>query len=231
MTERLHFHFSLSCIGEGNGNPLQCSCLENPRDRGAWWAAVYGVAQSWTRLKWLSSHVLETPCLSLSSCLPATLLIWFLGGQLTWMKSPLVSAGTLNNSSGRTMKALYPSPPDWLWTRFQGRVYICQLCLCSYLRIILHSQHNSKACRSWAISRGAYLPWWEKGGMFLFFLYSLPPRPLPYTQNPGELFLWVLRGPLYKQAENTGKLRQMEREPFSAAIQPSHFETGFPTQL
>ena len=46
--ERLHFPFSLSCIGEGNGNPLQCSCLENPRDRGAWWAAVYGVAQSWT---------------------------------------------------------------------------------------------------------------------------------------------------------------------------------------
>ena len=44
-TERLHFHFSLSCIGEGNGNPLQCSCLENPRDRGAWWAAVCGVAQ------------------------------------------------------------------------------------------------------------------------------------------------------------------------------------------
>ena len=47
-TERLHFHFSLSCIGEGNGNPLQCSCLENPRDRGAWWAAVHGVAQSRT---------------------------------------------------------------------------------------------------------------------------------------------------------------------------------------
>ena len=55
MTERLHFHFSLSCIGEGNGNPLQCSCLENPRDREAWWAAVYGVAQSQTRLKRLSS--------------------------------------------------------------------------------------------------------------------------------------------------------------------------------
>ena len=50
-TERLHFHSSLSCIGEGNGNPLQCSCLENPRDGGAWWAAVYGVAQSRTRLK------------------------------------------------------------------------------------------------------------------------------------------------------------------------------------
>ena len=54
-TERLHFHFSLSCIGEGNGNPLQCSCLENPRDRGAWWVAIYGVAKSWTRLKRLNS--------------------------------------------------------------------------------------------------------------------------------------------------------------------------------
>ena len=54
-TERLHFHFSLSCIGEGNGNPLQCSCLENPGDGGAWWAAVYGVAQSRTRLRRLSS--------------------------------------------------------------------------------------------------------------------------------------------------------------------------------
>jgi len=54
-TERLHFHFSLSCIGEGHGNPLQCSCLENPRDGGAWWAAVYGVTQSWTQLKRLNS--------------------------------------------------------------------------------------------------------------------------------------------------------------------------------
>ena len=53
-TERLRFHFSLSCVGEGNGNPLQCSCLENPR-WGAWWAAVSGVAQSGTRLKRLSS--------------------------------------------------------------------------------------------------------------------------------------------------------------------------------
>ena len=56
-TERLHLHFSPSCIGEGNGNPLQCSCLENPRDGGAWWAAIYGVAQSQTRLKRLSSSM------------------------------------------------------------------------------------------------------------------------------------------------------------------------------
>ena len=55
MTERLHFHSSISYIGEGNGNPLQNSCLENPRDGGAWWAAVYGVTQSRTRLKQLSS--------------------------------------------------------------------------------------------------------------------------------------------------------------------------------
>ena len=54
-TEWLHFHFSLSCIGEGNGNPFQCSCMENSKDREAWWALVYGVAQSWTLLKWLSS--------------------------------------------------------------------------------------------------------------------------------------------------------------------------------
>ena len=58
MTERLHFPFSLSCIGEGNGNLLQCSCLENPRDGVAWWAAIYGVTQSRIRLKQLSNiHV------------------------------------------------------------------------------------------------------------------------------------------------------------------------------
>ena len=62
MTDRLHFHFSLSCIGEGNGKPLQCSCLENPRDGGAWWAAVYGVSQSRTRLKWLSSSSSSDTC-------------------------------------------------------------------------------------------------------------------------------------------------------------------------
>ena len=75
-TERLPFHFSLSCIGEGNGNPLQCSCLENPRDRGAWWAAIYGVAQSRTQLMRLSSSsssssmgLLDLVCLSTKSSL------------------------------------------------------------------------------------------------------------------------------------------------------------------
>ena len=60
VTTRLHFPFSLSCIGEGNGNPLQHSCLENPRDAGAWWAAVYGVAQSQTRPRRLSSSSSRT---------------------------------------------------------------------------------------------------------------------------------------------------------------------------
>ena len=63
-TEWLHFHFSLSCIGEGYGNPFQCSCLENPGDRGAWCAAIYGGAQSRTRLKWLSSSSSSSSTLS-----------------------------------------------------------------------------------------------------------------------------------------------------------------------
>ena len=75
-TERLHFHFSLSCIGEGNDNPLQCSCLENPRDGGAWWAAVYGVAQSRTWLKRLSSS-------SSSSSIPS---LWFIDQFTIWKK-------------------------------------------------------------------------------------------------------------------------------------------------
>ena len=76
--ERLHFHCSLSCIGVGDGDPLQCSCLENPRDGGAWWAAVCGVAQSWTRLKRLSSssssrYISDTVCLSVvdTACFPS----------------------------------------------------------------------------------------------------------------------------------------------------------------
>ena len=71
-TERLHFHFSLSCIGEGNGNPLQCSCLENPRDREAWWAAVYGVAQSQTRLKRLSSSSIPSSIVTISVYIPTS---------------------------------------------------------------------------------------------------------------------------------------------------------------
>ena len=71
--EGLHFHFSLSCIEEGNGNPLQCSCLENPRDGEAWWAAIDGVAWSWTRLKRLSSSSSSRIKLLAESALPRLL--------------------------------------------------------------------------------------------------------------------------------------------------------------
>ena len=75
MTERLHFYFSLSCIGEGNGNSLQCSCLENPRDGGAWWAAVYGVAESQTRLKRPSNSIAK------QAFLPVTFSMRWLDGN------------------------------------------------------------------------------------------------------------------------------------------------------
>ena len=77
-TERLHFHFSVSCIGEGNGNPFQCSCLENPRDRGAWWAAVYGVAQSRIQLKWLNSKDVHRPENILLYMVKETLQMWLI---------------------------------------------------------------------------------------------------------------------------------------------------------
>ena len=78
-TERLHFHFSLSCIGEGKGNPLQCSCLENPRDGRAWWAAVYGVAQSRPRLKRLSSSSI---ILYINSTILQLKEVWYLEHKL-----------------------------------------------------------------------------------------------------------------------------------------------------
>ena len=95
MTERLPFHFSLSCIGEGNGNPLQCSCLENPRDRGAWWAAVYGVEQSRTQLKQLSSsssllavegvqfekNIHDCVCVKLLQSCPTLATLWTVAHQ------------------------------------------------------------------------------------------------------------------------------------------------------
>ena len=90
--ERLHFHFSLSCTGEGNGNPLQCSCLEDPRDRGAWWAAVYGIAQSRTRLKQLSSS-----SMSIEPVMPSNHLI--LCPPLLLLPSILSSIRVFSNES------------------------------------------------------------------------------------------------------------------------------------
>ena len=93
-TERLHFHFSLSCTGEGNGNPLQCSCLENPRDGEAWWAAVFGVAQSWTRLKQLSSSSRNSTLLpvyvySVAELCPTQQFYW----RRQWQPTPVLLPG------------------------------------------------------------------------------------------------------------------------------------------
>ena len=94
-TEWLHFHFSLSCIGEGNGNPLQCSCLENPRIRGAWWAAVSGVLQSWTWLKRLSSSSNEGKSIQ----------------KNRWTFFPGWKGSTLNLDSITTFRASAVGPP------------------------------------------------------------------------------------------------------------------------
>ena len=102
-TERLHFHFSLSCIGEGNGNPLQCSCLENPRDRGAWWAAVYGVAQSRTQLKWLSSKAVLEKEMTIHS----SILAW----RIPWTKEP----GWLQSMGSQRIKHN--------WSNFHSRLF------------------------------------------------------------------------------------------------------------
>ena len=95
MTEQLHFHFSLSCIEEGNGNPLQCSCLENPRDGGAWWAAVYGVAQSRTQLKRLSSSSsrLVIAFLPRSKCL---LISWLQSPSAVLLEPPQIKSVTVS---------------------------------------------------------------------------------------------------------------------------------------
>ena len=96
-TERLHFHFSLSCIGEGNGNPLQCSCLENLRDGRAWWAAIYGVSQSRTRLIQLSS----SSSISIEPVMPSSHLIFYLPLLLLPSVFPSIRVSQLFASGGQ----------------------------------------------------------------------------------------------------------------------------------
>ena len=103
-TQQLHFHFSLSCTGEGNGNPLQCSCLEHPRDGGAWWAAVYGVVESRTRLSDLTCtfrfHALEKEMATHFSA-----LAW----KIPWMEEPgrLQSMGSRRAEESGTTQQLH----------------------------------------------------------------------------------------------------------------------------
>ena len=138
-TERLPFHLSLSCIGEGNGNPFQCSCLENPRDGGAWWASVYGVAQSRTWLKQLSS----------SSSIYRKAL-----NSLTWeVQSPLTNSNLLMSQLlvGKILKKvvtkllgilapplpLGSSPLEWSERLSPRLEVLCCCCSCSVTKLCL----------------------------------------------------------------------------------------------
>ena len=120
-TERLQFQFSLSCTGEGNGNPLQCSCLENPRNGGAWWAVVYGVTQSWTRLKRLSSSSSSSNSPSQLPCLPSmhTYRKGRSGNLATWLE-PLSShlwrcCSSLSLDNSKNLASVTPWAHSW-WT-------------------------------------------------------------------------------------------------------------------
>ena len=112
-TERLPFHFSLSCIGEGNGNPLQCSCLENPRDGGAWWASIYGVAQSQTRLKWLSSSssssVWTEATFFSGSLQTMTKVVYWISGFLYCIEIPTLHTETASGFP-HSLRLFLPNP-------------------------------------------------------------------------------------------------------------------------
>ena len=136
-TERLHFHFSLSCIGEGNGNPLQCSCLENPRDGEAWWAAVYGIAQSRTRLKRLSSSSSSSDRDQRRQWHPTPVLLprkshgrRSLVGCSPWGRSSRTRLSdltfTFHVHALETEMATHSSVPAW---RIQGRGSLVDCCL------------------------------------------------------------------------------------------------------
>ena len=132
-TERLHFHFSLSCFGKGDSNPLQCSCLENPRDRGTWWAAVHGVAQSPTRLKRLSS--------SSSSSRPKTAGPLAVSDQ--WNKGSLVGARPSHFFTGVLAQRWFPViTPEYLFT--SNVVLVTRM----YLNFILSFYKMTVFCQS-----------------------------------------------------------------------------------
>ena len=125
MTEQLHFHFSLSCVGEGNGNPLQCSCLENPRDGGAWWAAVYGVTQSRTRLTKLSSSSSSNASSAQFSRSAVSNSLQLHGPQHARPPCPSPTPGVCSNSdvhciSDAIQPLSSPSPPAFNLAQHQG---------------------------------------------------------------------------------------------------------------
>ena len=148
-TEWLHFHFSLSCIGEENGNPLQCSCLENPRDGGAWWAAVYGVAQSWTRLKRLSSSNSSSSILSSLSIFFDTSFVLIIWGEYifkhTNSEAKLVGLNpdsTCVRTLGLCMSVSLPSPVKWANSSAYLRVVVTIYCTHTHTHTYIHTQYT-----------------------------------------------------------------------------------------
>ena len=129
-TEWLRFYFSLSCTGERKGNPLQCSCLEDPRDGGAWWAAVYGVAQRRTRLKWLSSSSSSSRSAVSDSSIPRTVayqapLSMGFSRQEYWSRLPCPLPGDSQPrdrtqvSRGLKVDSLPSEPPGKPWEKYK----------------------------------------------------------------------------------------------------------------
>ena len=187
-TERLHFHFSLSCTGEGNGNPLQGSCLENPRDGGAWWAAVYGVAQSLTRLKWLSSSSSRNSVHSSSSCFSFSRLL------------------CVQNSQGAQVWVHLKGIPAFLsWTQYVHRLphplSSLLLSCSSQLHFLIRTDSSAAVSlgRLWVImERAAILKYFVKALIWKanFHFYAL------WSSNVTWL-LWVGRNKVQKQSTHT----------------------------
>ena len=149
MTEWLRFHFSLSCIGEGNGNPLQCSCLENPREGGAWWAAIYGVAQSRTRLKRLSSSsssnllaVQGTPRSLLQHCCLEASVLWCSAFFTVQLSHPYMTMGktivlTISTFVSKVMSLLFNTLSRLVIALLPRRKLLLISCLQSPSAVIL----------------------------------------------------------------------------------------------
>ena len=218
-TERLHFHFSLSCTGEGNGNLLQCSCLENPRDGGAWWAAVYGVAQSRTRLKQLSSS-------SSSISILAFFLLTSFGSFKTWVRISWHFYWEV-----KSMYTLLAS--EWAYDYiYQWKM--AEISLCDFWSWVLKGYATSflftrtLSLGSLTITWEVWLPWNHHDGEVLHSGYQLQPSlfTLPYLQRYGDRAIkWFHRpaiqatpghlspyswGPRHSGTENSSRCTQIQ---------------------
>ena len=166
MTEQLHFDFSLLCIGEGNGNPLQCSCLENPSNGGAWWAAVYGVTQSWTRLKRLSS---SSSCLCPAWVQPVT-------SMLTVPPAPVPILATGTSISASILRFTYPGKSSLLLQ-------------CTYLFLLsFHIIEDHRRCLQFHLIESHLLP------IKLSFLYTQMPAGVGLADIHIHINAWVVWG-------------------------------------